>query len=89
MGRPFYFSINLLGSRCMLEAELVNNLQAFKDKVEAATVFCMGEAAEQQPLAIITKVDLKWQNRINQSELKIALKKDLYYPLFKNISSLK
>lgn len=59
------------------------------DCLATAAVFCMGEAAEQQPLAVITEVDLKWQSRINRNELKIALKEDLYYPLFKNIRLLK
>lgn len=59
------------------------------DCLATAAVLGMGEAAEQRPLAVITDVDLKWQSRINRNELKIALKEDLYYPLFKNIRLLK
>ncbi len=56
------------------------------DCLATAAVLCMGEGAEQRPLALMTEVEVEWQNRINQSELTIALKEDLYYPLFKNIS---
>lgn len=54
------------------------------DGLAAAAVVLMGEGAERQPLAVIEDAPVTFSNAIDTSELMIALKDDLYLPLFRN-----
>jgi len=55
------------------------------DSLATAAVLCMGEGAEQQPLALITGAPVVFTEKINKKELLINLKDDLYLPLFGGI----
>ena len=55
------------------------------DSLATAAVLCMGEGKEQQPLALITGVPVKFKEKINKKELLIDIKEDLYGPLFRSI----
>jgi len=55
------------------------------DSLATTAVLCMGEGKEQQPLAFITDVPVRFVNKVNKKELKIDPKKDLYMPLFGSI----
>ncbi len=59
------------------------------DSLAAAAVLCMGEGNEQQPLALITEIDLEWASEINEHELDIPLDDDMFHPLFDNLPGLK
>ncbi|MBP6860293.1 MAG: coenzyme F420-0:L-glutamate ligase [Candidatus Pacebacteria bacterium] len=53
------------------------------DGLAASAVFLMGEGAEQQPLALVTDAPVAFSDLVKKEELMIALKDDLYRPLFR------
>lgn len=55
------------------------------DSLATSAVLCMGEGKEQQPLALMTNVPIKFTEKINKKELFIDPKEDLYLPLFSSI----
>ncbi len=55
------------------------------DSVATAAVLCMGEGNEQKPLALISDIELSWNNSLNKKELQIDPKNDLYRPLFDHL----
>lgn len=57
------------------------------DSLAAAAVLEMGEGNECQPLALITKTALKFQDRINRQELDIDLEEDMYAPFFARVGN--
>lgn len=59
------------------------------DSLATAAVLVMGEGDERKPLAIITDAPIEFKDRINNSELEIDIKEDLYIPLFKKIENIK
>ena len=59
------------------------------DSLAAAAVLCMGEGNEQQPLAVISDIDLEWSEVVNESELEVEPHDDIFHPLFDNLPGLK
>jgi F420-0:gamma-glutamyl ligase len=59
------------------------------DSVATAAVLCMGEGAEQQPLALITDAPVAFIDRIDRKELEINIKEDIYQPLFEKIRKIR
>jgi len=57
------------------------------DSLATAAVVLMGEGKEKQPLAIIKNAPVEFTERVNRRELRIDIKDDLFYPLFKNIKT--
>jgi coenzyme F420-0:L-glutamate ligase len=55
------------------------------DGLATSAVLCMGEADEQQPLAVITEAPIVFTNKTKRGELIINPKDDLYLPLFGSI----
>lgn len=55
------------------------------DSLATAAVCEMGEGAEQQPLAIITKATVEFCNNIHRQELHIDLNDDMYLPFFSKL----
>jgi coenzyme F420-0:L-glutamate ligase len=55
------------------------------DSLATASVLCMGEGKERQPLALITNSSIEFTEKINKKELIINPKDDLYLPLFGSI----
>ena len=55
------------------------------DSLAAAAVLIMGEGAEKIPLALITDVNIKFQNIIDKKELRISIDEDIYAPVFGKI----
>ncbi len=56
------------------------------DGLATSAVICMGEAAEQQPLALITDAPVEWtDDPADPKELVIPPEDDLYRPFFENI----
>lgn len=54
------------------------------DSLATAAVLLMGEGKERQPLAVITLAPVEFAEKINQNELRIGPKQDMFYPVFKN-----
>lgn len=52
------------------------------DGLAASAVFLMGEGSERQPLALIQDAPVVFSSTVDKKELQIALKDDLYRPLF-------
>lgn len=60
------------------------------DGLATSAVICMGEAAEQQPLALITDPPVEWTDEpANPNELCIPPEDDLYRPFFENLPVIK
>ena len=52
------------------------------DSLATAAVLEMGEGKEQQPLALITDIPIKFSDKVRSKELQIDIKEDMYRPLF-------
>ncbi|MBI2013551.1 MAG: coenzyme F420-0:L-glutamate ligase [Candidatus Colwellbacteria bacterium] len=59
------------------------------DSLATAAVLEMGEAAEQQPIAIIKNAQVEFTERVNRKELHIDPKDDVYAPMFKKVLDIK
>jgi len=55
------------------------------DSLATAAVFLMGEGNEQQPLAIIKNIPIKFCNKIHRKELYINIQDDMYRPFFSKL----
>lgn len=56
------------------------------DGLASGAVICMGEGAEQMPLAMITDPPVEWtDDPIDSNELRIPPEDDLYRPFFENL----
>jgi coenzyme F420-0:L-glutamate ligase len=55
------------------------------DSLATASVLCMGEGKEQQPIALIKDALIDFTEKVNKKELRINPKDDLYLPLFGSI----
>ncbi len=54
------------------------------DSLATSAVCVMGEGNEQQPLAIIKDISIKFCDRIYRKELSIDIEDDMYRPFFQN-----
>ena len=54
------------------------------DSLATSAVLCMGEGAEQQPLAVITDAPVSFIKKVNNKELIVNPKEDIYASLFTN-----
>jgi len=59
------------------------------DSLATGAVLCMGEGKEQKPLALITKPLVEFVEKINEKELIIDPREDIYQPLFERIKKIK
>jgi coenzyme F420-0:L-glutamate ligase len=55
------------------------------DSLAAASVLVMGEGKERQPLAIIEGAPVVFCNKVDEQELRIEIKDDMYKPIFSKI----
>lgn len=56
------------------------------DGLASGVVICMGEGAEQTPLAVITDPPVEWTDEpIDPQELIIPPEDDIYRPFFENL----
>jgi len=53
------------------------------DGLATAAVLLMGEGDEKQPLAVISGAPIAYTNQMDEDELKIDIREDMYGPLFK------
>lgn len=59
------------------------------DTLASVSVLLMGEGNQSQPLAMITDVPVKFQNRIDKNELRIDIRDDIYQPIMEKIRRIK
>ncbi len=59
------------------------------DGLATAAVLEMGEGAEQQPLALVTKATVEFTDRVDRKELQIDIKEDIYQPIFEKIKKIR
>lgn len=57
------------------------------DSLATASVLCMGEGKEQQPLALITNAPIKFFEKVNKKELRVKFAEDMFYPMLKSINA--
>lgn len=55
------------------------------DSLASAAVLVMGEGKEQQPLAVVTGLDVEFTDRTNRKETIIPPEHDMYRPFFEEI----
>lgn len=77
---------NYIGKKDLFGRRLEMSQTNIADSLAAAAVLLMGEAAEQTPLAVIERAPVEFTNRLSKQELKIKIKDDIYYPLFKRLN---
>jgi coenzyme F420-0:L-glutamate ligase len=53
------------------------------DSIATAAILTMGEGAEKRPLCIVEDAPVEFTNRLSRNELLVALRDDMYQPLFK------
>lgn len=76
---------NYIGTQDIFGRILKVSKTDIADSLATASVLCMGEGKEQQPLALITDTPIEFVEKINKKELLINPKEDLYLPLFGSI----
>jgi F420-0:gamma-glutamyl ligase len=76
---------NYIGKKDIFNRKFSHSKSDVADSLATATVLCMGEGKEQQPLALITDAPVEFIEKVNKKELKINIKDDLYLPLFESI----
>jgi F420-0:gamma-glutamyl ligase len=76
---------NYIGKKDIFGRILTMSRTDVADSLATSVVLCMGEGAEQQPLALITNAPVEFSEKVNKKELKINPKEDLYLPLFRSI----
>lgn len=59
------------------------------DSLATAAVLSMGEGRERQPLSLITDAPIVFTTRVNQKELLIDPRADIYRPFFEKIGRIK
>ena len=59
------------------------------DGLATAAALCMGEGRERRPLAIITGADIVFKKSVNKKEITINPKKDIFYPMLKQLFNAK
>ena len=72
---------SLIGKKDLFGRPLKITRMNLVDSLASSAVMLMGEGAECCPLAVIQNIPLVWTTKTQPKEVKIDLKKDLYYPL--------
>lgn len=81
-----------MGEKDLFGRELIYSMSNIPDSLAAASVFAMGEGAEQTPIAIIEDLngmvkftDKKWKPEKQNSDFKIKPEEDLYAPFLTSV----
>ncbi len=77
---------NYIGKKDIFGRMLKMSKTDIADSLATSAVLCMGEGREQQPIAVITNAPIVFTDKIKKRELIIDPKKDIYAPLFVNMS---
>jgi dihydrofolate synthase / folylpolyglutamate synthase len=81
-----------MGEKDLFDRELMLSMTNIPDSLAAASVFVMGEGAEQTPIAIIETVkdyvkftNIKWKPTKANTDFSIKPEDDLYAPFLKSV----
>jgi coenzyme F420-0:L-glutamate ligase len=80
---------NYIGKKDIFGRVLKMSKTDIADSLATAAVLCMGEGKEQQPIALITGAPVVFTNKVNEKELLIDPREDIYQPLFEKIKKIK
>ncbi len=80
---------NYIGKKDIFGRTLKFSRTDVADSLATSAVLCMGEGKEQRPLALIKDAPVEFVKKVNEKELIINPKEDLYQPLFENIKRIK
>ena len=81
----FYGVENLINKKDLCRRSLKMTLVNKADALATAAGFCMGECANQTPLALVRGAKVKFTAASRAKEMLYPFKKDFYYPFFKDI----
>lgn len=57
------------------------------DAIAVSAVLMMGEANERMPLAVVSGAPVTFVDEVLESDLKIEISEDLYYPMYRHLIS--
>ncbi len=80
---------NYIGDKDLFGRILKFSRTDIADSLATSAVLLMGEGNECQPLAIINDAPIDFCEKINQGELFVDPREDVYQPIFENIKKLK
>src|SRR5258708_15128660 len=75
---------NYIGKKDIFGRKLKYSKTNISDSLATTAVLCMGEGNEKTPLALITNAPVEFRDKINNKEMAIHPKKDLFYPALRN-----
>lgn len=81
----FYGVENLVNKKDLCKRPLKMTLVNVADSLATAAGFCMGECANQTPLAIVRGAKVKFTSKSRAKEMHYPFKKDFYYPFLEEI----
>ncbi|MBO4707414.1 MAG: coenzyme F420-0:L-glutamate ligase [Elusimicrobiaceae bacterium] len=81
----FYGVENLINKKDLCRRPLKMTLVNIADSLATAAGFCMGEADNQAPIALIRGAKVKFTATSRAKEMHYPFKKDFYYPFLKKI----
>ena len=85
----FEATSSLVGTEDLFGRKLKMTTVNILDSLAVAAVLVMGEASEQQPLAVIDAQGVEFNERTNPQSIQIPLDEDLYGPLLKAVKAKK
>src|SRR3989344_2530015 len=80
---------NYIGQKDIFGRKLKYSRTNIPDSLATAAVLEMGEGNEQRPLVLITKAPVIFTEKVSKKELQISPKRDIFYPLLKNLRNAK
>jgi F420-0:gamma-glutamyl ligase len=78
---------DMIGTQDLFGRELKMTTINAADALAGAAVFAMGEGAESRPLAWIKGAEIEFTEDTLNTEVRMPLKEDLYYPFFRSLLS--
>ncbi len=81
----FYGVENLVNKKDLCKRPLKMTLINIADALATAAGFCMGECANQTPIALVRGAKVKFTSKSRAKEMLYPFKQDFYYPFFKKI----
>ena len=80
---------NYIGQKDIFGRKLKYSRTNIPDSLATAAVLEMGEGNEQRPLVLITKAPVIFTEKVSKKELQVSPKRDIFYPLLKNLRNAK
>lgn len=75
---------NYIGEKDIFGRKLKYSTSNIPDSIATASALCMGEGKEQKPLVLVKDAPVEFIEKVNKKEMIMNMKKDIFYPLYKN-----